>query len=549
MPDENRELRSDRTYRHRRLLLRLQMCLSPRGCYSLFISERIGKTPKNLNLTNKLTSNLPNNFCAIKVVPKSRVLSPDDKDKLFREVRSMKMLNHDNIVSLHDFFENDSFYFIVIDYCEGGTIFDYIMKGNQLREPQAATIFKQIVDAIEYCHKKGIAHRDIKPQNILLTDFPHVKISDFGLCGIIQDNQKMNTFCGSPCYCAPECLCRVSYDGKIADVWSLGVVLFELVTFSHPWNVNNVSQMINQIKKAEYTIPPHVTSACADLIEMMLISDTSQRATIDEVLAHPWLKLVQRRFLPKKPVLPTLKSAIVDSPNDASLPNHSKQPIESESPMNSAGSDDRVHAITGMNPNIHNKLANSALSNLNKGNIHQIGSQKSCQITTLNPPLKCLKPSIVAASNITPNVASTTANSGIVGIGSNIVRAAGCPRISSNHPIRNKLSFTDAFDTPAAAINQNVSCKQPTRFTTAVKSDDSMEVNEPLRATPNAKLLGCSPDYQNFSDVSCIVNHSILKNAPAVMKKRTPMELRCAENLPQGKKLFRIAKHDSLSNF
>ena len=125
-----------------------------------------------------------------------------------------------------------------------GELFDYIVDHDKLDEPTAAIVFQQIVDAIAYCHSFGVAHRDLKPENVLIIKFPHVKIADFGLCGYISAQQMMKTFCGSPCYCSPECLSKLDYDGRKSDIWSLGVLLYTMVTGQIPWNIMNTKMII-----------------------------------------------------------------------------------------------------------------------------------------------------------------------------------------------------------------------------------------------------------------------------------------------------------------
>jgi serine/threonine protein kinase len=186
---------------------------------------------------------------------------------------------------------DDANFYLVIDLCKGGELFDYIVDHDKLDEPTAALVFQQIVSGIAFCHSFGIAHRDLKPENVLIVNFPRVKVADFGLCGFISDQQMMKTFCGSPCYCAPECLCRVQYDGRKADIWSLGVILFAMVTGEHPWNISNTSIMLRQILKAAYTVPGFVSSQCKDLLSSILKVNPQDRISIEDILKHPWLKL------------------------------------------------------------------------------------------------------------------------------------------------------------------------------------------------------------------------------------------------------------------
>ena len=228
---------------------------------------------------------------ALKVVSKCSLSHNGDSERLQRELDAMAYLKHPNIVSLHEFFTDNNNFYLVLDYCPGGELAEYIDKlSSPMREQQAANVFHQIVSAVSFIHKQGVAHRDLKPQNILITKFPSVKISDFGLCGFTDDT-KMKTFCGTPCYTAPECLNQVQYEGEAADVWSLGVILYELVTGKHPWDVKNLPRMIKQITFGQFTVPSTVTPACTDLIKLILKVKPKERPTCEQILNHPWMKL------------------------------------------------------------------------------------------------------------------------------------------------------------------------------------------------------------------------------------------------------------------
>ena len=231
---------------------------------------------------------------AIKVIPKGNLVHEGDSDRLQRELDTMAFLNHPNIVRLYDFFSDAKYFYLVLDYCKGGDLAEYLMSQPPLREQQVATVFRQIVAAIGFLHEHGVAHRDLKPQNILITTFPNIKVADFGLCGYIEDT-KMKTFCGSPCYTAPECLNRVQYEGGPADVWSLGVILYEMVTGHHPWNVTNIPKMVKQITSARYVVPSSVTPACDELIKGMLKLKPNERLSCERILGHPWMKLAPSR--------------------------------------------------------------------------------------------------------------------------------------------------------------------------------------------------------------------------------------------------------------
>ena len=239
---------------------------------------------KVLNIKNQITY-------ACKVFPRSNLTDPGDLNRFQREINAMAFIRHENIIALHDFFWDENNFYLIMDMCSGGELYDYMCKNGKFDEPTAALIFRQFASAVAYCHSFGVCHRDLKPENILFDVFPRVKVSDFGLCGYLSNEIMMQTFCGSPCYCSPECLCRVKYDGRLADVWSLGVILFSMVTGENPWNINNTSIMVHQILKGAYKIPPGCSPAFENLIQNMLKVNPRERYNMDQVLKHPWIKL------------------------------------------------------------------------------------------------------------------------------------------------------------------------------------------------------------------------------------------------------------------
>uniref|UniRef100_A0A5K3FUQ1 non-specific serine/threonine protein kinase n=1 Tax=Mesocestoides corti TaxID=53468 RepID=A0A5K3FUQ1_MESCO len=140
---------------------------------------------------------------AIKIIDKTQ-LSPSSRQKLFREVRIMKMLDHPNIVKLFEIIPNEKVLYLVMEYASGGEVFDFLVTHGKMAEREARAKFRQIVSAVQYCHQKKVVHRDLKAENLLLDAQMNVKIADFGFSNEFSPDKKLDTFCGSPPYAAPE---------------------------------------------------------------------------------------------------------------------------------------------------------------------------------------------------------------------------------------------------------------------------------------------------------------------------------------------------------
>ena len=294
---------------------------------------------------------------AMKVFPKSNLEDEGDQQRFQREINAMAFMKHDNLVQLHDFFWDENNFYMIMDFCQEGELFDYIVDHDKLSEPVAAYVFRQIVEATAFCHSYGVAHRDLKPENVLIDKFPHVKVSDFGLCGFISDSKLMKTFCGSPCYCAPECLCRIQYDGRLADVWSLGVILYSMVTGEHPWVISNTNLMLRQILKGKYDIPSYLSPECRDLINGMLQLNTSERMTLDRVAKHPWFKnansIPQGKYLPPDLSLPPLQPISLQELSEASAKSSTRSDCGIYNPFDAGREDEltKSHQILKLDNN------------------------------------------------------------------------------------------------------------------------------------------------------------------------------------------------------
>jgi len=177
-----------------------------------------------------------------------------------------------------------------MEYLEGNDLFEEILATSRLTESKAASIFKQIVDAVDYLHKNFIIHRDLKPENILLNKTKDIaKISDFGYAATYKLESYLSDFVGSPFYVSPEIILAKKYFGPEIDVWSLGVLLYTMTTGTLPWEGQNLKEVMKNIAIGNLVVPDFLSSDCLDLIKRILTVDPRKRATITEIIIHPWL--------------------------------------------------------------------------------------------------------------------------------------------------------------------------------------------------------------------------------------------------------------------
>lgn len=229
-------------------------------------------------------------FFACKIVPRNRINSEDLEERFEIEIRINQQMHHPGVVQIVDLLKDDMNYYIFMEFCPNGELFKYIVDRTRLPEPEAAHFMFQFLDALNYVHSQGVAHRDLKPENLLLDPGGRLKISDFGLSKFVGDSGMVSTPCGSPCYASPECLSGQDYDGRTSDIWSTGVIMFAMVTGQLPWTKRNQTQLFNQIRKGEYTIPSFLSEECSDLLSRLLTVDVSARITVKDALNHPWIK-------------------------------------------------------------------------------------------------------------------------------------------------------------------------------------------------------------------------------------------------------------------
>ncbi|XP_019056525.1 PREDICTED: CBL-interacting serine/threonine-protein kinase 3 isoform X2 [Tarenaya hassleriana] len=210
---------------------------------------------------------------ALKILDKEKVLKHKMAEQIRREIATMKLIKHPNVVQLYEVMASRGKIFIVLEYVTGGELFDKIVNHGRMREDEARRYFQQLINAVDYCHSRGVYHRDLKPENLLLDAYGTLKISDFGLSALsqqVRDDGLLHTSCGTPNYVAPEVLNDRGYDGSTADMWSCGVILYVLLAGYLPFDDSNLMNLYKKISAGEFNCPPWLSLGAMKLITRIL---------------------------------------------------------------------------------------------------------------------------------------------------------------------------------------------------------------------------------------------------------------------------------------
>ncbi|ONM25544.1 CBL-interacting serine/threonine-protein kinase 1 [Zea mays] len=263
---------------------------------------------------------------AIKILDRQRILAMKIHDQIKREIATLKLLKHPNVVRLYEVklvSASKTKIYMVLEYVNGGELFDKIALKGKLTEKEGRKLFQQLIDAVGYCHEKGVYHRDLKPENVLVDAKGNIKVSDFGLSALPQNQQVchpsslvsdqsesfclcvpkmtalfffpqkdglLHTTCGSPNYIAPEVLLNKGYDGSISDVWSCGVILYVMLTGNLPFDDQNVVVLYQKILKGNAHIPKWLSQGAQDILRKILDPNPVTRIDVDGIRAHDWFK-------------------------------------------------------------------------------------------------------------------------------------------------------------------------------------------------------------------------------------------------------------------
>ena len=233
---------------------------------------------------------------AIKIFDKGKIKKEKEQEYIEREISILKKLNHYNIIKLYNIIHTDNFIFLIQEYVPNGELLHFLeSKENiNLTEKDICKIYQQIISGIEYLHEVGIAHRDLKLENILLNFKNDIKIIDFGLSNKYnKDNEELlQSSCGSPCYAAPEMIKGAKYHGVDTDIWSSGIILYLMLCKTFPFNDKNNSKLYQKILSGKFNLPSYLSNEAKDLLSKLLKVNPTERIKLNEIKKHPWFNLI-----------------------------------------------------------------------------------------------------------------------------------------------------------------------------------------------------------------------------------------------------------------
>ncbi|KAH7334897.1 hypothetical protein B0J17DRAFT_671974 [Rhizoctonia solani] len=302
------------------------------------------------------THRLTQTRVAIKQIPKAH------SAQLTREIHHHRRLHHRHVTQLFEIIATESSIWLITELCAGGELFDYLVeKGGRLEEDEARRIVGELCLALDYVHREGVVHRDLKLENVLLDERCSVKLGDFGFTREYEKSKLLDTFCGTTGYAAPEMLAGKRYMGTEVDIWSLGIIMYCLLVGALPFDDDDDDVMRDKIIQGEFEIPDWLNSDAGDLISHILHQEPSKRYTIHQILAHPWftspskedltitLPSVNENPTPVEPQTP----ATLSPPQDIILPSKQTNPPSRASTLGFSPS----KSVTGSDTTVYHSAA------------------------------------------------------------------------------------------------------------------------------------------------------------------------------------------------
>jgi len=260
------------------------------GKYEIGRLLGVGASAKVYHATNIETGK----SVAVKVISKKKLINGEFAANIEREISILRRLHHPNIIDLFEVLASKSKIYFVVEFAEAGELFEEVAKNEKLTEDHARRYFRQLISAVKHCHSRGVFHRDLKLDNLLLDENDNLKVTDFGLSAVkkqIRPDGLLHTVCGTPSYVAPEILAKKGYDGAKADVWSCGVVLFTVTAGYLPFNDYNITVLYRKIYRGQFRFPKWMSCDLKNLLSRMLDTNPKTRISVDEILEDPWFSL------------------------------------------------------------------------------------------------------------------------------------------------------------------------------------------------------------------------------------------------------------------
>lgn len=258
------------------------------GKYEIGRLLGVGASAKVYHATNIETGK----SVAVKVISKKKLINNGEfAANIEREISILRRLHHPNIIDLFEVLASKTKIYFVVEFAEAGELFEEVAKKEKLTEDHARRYFRQLISAVKHCHSRGVFHRDLKLDNLLLDENDNLKVTDFGLSAVknqIRPDGLLHTVCGTPSYVAPEILAKKGYEGAKADVWSCGVVLFSVTAGYLPFNDYNVTVLYRKIYRGQFRFPKWMSCDLKNLLSRMLDTNPKTRISVDEILEDPW---------------------------------------------------------------------------------------------------------------------------------------------------------------------------------------------------------------------------------------------------------------------
>lgn len=218
----------------------------------------------------------------------------ESREEIFAtEVKALSALDHPHIIRLYDHFVIDRLLYLVLEYCPNGSLHDEALAHGRIKISRFYEISQEIVDALAYCHQNGVAHRDIKPGNVLIDSYNRTKIADFGICVKTSQDELTEHFSGSLSYLAPEIFQKKPHNAMMTDVWALGVTFATILLGRSPWQSDSVGGLKKLISAGKYRLSSRIPDIVQDLISKMIVVEPSDRLTMKQISEHPFFTQFQ----------------------------------------------------------------------------------------------------------------------------------------------------------------------------------------------------------------------------------------------------------------